>query len=181
MKQMFEQREMVRGSLSVHISIYLKLFSSSEPQYHIPPLTPVTFDARELWEDVNIFTDFIFFEIHVCLCSIAMQLKLKHKNVSFEKWEIVDIHWKFIDFSMPATFQMVPLRMSVLDIEGTKTYFFKVIYNLVFRLLSSIFFSRLEFQITSLSMFVLDCRVTLSLEIIKWLWNHVLVVVLMKK
>jgi hypothetical protein len=27
---------------------------------------------------------------------------------------------------MPATFQMVPLKMSILDIEGTKTYFFKV-------------------------------------------------------
>ncbi|UJR33373.1 hypothetical protein I4U23_020821 [Adineta vaga] len=28
-------------------------------------------------------------------------------------------------FPMPATFQMVPLKMSILDVEGTKTYFFK--------------------------------------------------------
>ncbi|CAF0729376.1 unnamed protein product [Adineta ricciae] len=63
----------------------------SEPQHHIPPLTPVTFEARELWEDYR----------------NAIEAKAqKH-------------------FSMPATFQMVPLRMSVLDIEGTKTYFFK--------------------------------------------------------
>ncbi len=32
-----------------------------------------------------------------------------------------------VDFAMPATFQMVPLKMSILDIEGAKTYFFKVI------------------------------------------------------
>ncbi|CAF0728669.1 unnamed protein product [Rotaria sordida] len=28
-------------------------------------------------------------------------------------------------YPMPATFQMVPLRMSIMDIEGVKTYFFK--------------------------------------------------------
>ncbi len=27
----------------------------SEPQHHIPPLVPVTHDARELWEDVDIY------------------------------------------------------------------------------------------------------------------------------
>jgi len=32
----------------------------------------------------------------------------------------------YVDFPMPGTFQMVPLKMSILDIEGTKTYFFKV-------------------------------------------------------
>jgi hypothetical protein len=36
-----------------------------------------------------------------------------------------------IDFPMPATFQMVPLKMTILDIEGTKTYFFKVIINIL--------------------------------------------------
>ncbi len=41
----------------------------------------------------------------------------------------------FIDFSMPGTFQMVPLKMSILDIEGTKTYFFKVMINNFFLLL----------------------------------------------
>ena len=30
---------------------------------------------------------------------------------------------------MPCTFQMVPLKMTILDIEGTKTYFFKVKIN----------------------------------------------------
>ncbi|CAF0786354.1 unnamed protein product [Rotaria sp. Silwood1] len=29
-------------------------------------------------------------------------------------------------YPMPATFQMVPLRMSIIDIDGVKTYFFKV-------------------------------------------------------
>ncbi|CAF2712600.1 unnamed protein product [Rotaria sp. Silwood2] len=28
-------------------------------------------------------------------------------------------------YPMPATFQMVPLRMSIMDIDGVKTYFFK--------------------------------------------------------
>jgi hypothetical protein len=27
----------------------------SAPQHHIPPLVPVTHDARELWEDVDIY------------------------------------------------------------------------------------------------------------------------------
>lgn len=77
------------------VGVYLYWFKaifSSEPQHHIPPLTPVTPEARDLWEDVNICTDLVFFEIDVCLCSIAMQLKLKHKNVRFEKREIIDIH-----------------------------------------------------------------------------------------
>ena len=36
-------------------------------------------------------------------------------------------HWfLLIDFSMPVTFQMVPLKVSTLDVDGAKTYFFKV-------------------------------------------------------
>jgi hypothetical protein len=81
---------------------------------------------------------------------------------------------------MPATFQMVPLKMSILDIEGNKTYFFKVIYNYLF--ISIIYLiNRLVFRIINLLMSVLDYLVKLNLERIKWLLNHVLVVVLMKK
>lgn len=57
-----------------------------------------------------------------------MQLKLKHKNVCIVIIHDRRIYLLLVDFSMPATFQMVPLRMSILDIEGTKTYFFKVIF-----------------------------------------------------
>ncbi len=85
-----------------------------------------------------------------------------------------------VDFPMPATFQMVPLKMSILDIEGNKTYFFKVIYNYLF--ISIIYLTnRLVFRIINLLMSVLDYLVKLNLERIKWLLNHVLVVVLMKK
>lgn len=35
-------------------------------------------------------------------------------------------YFSLIDFSMPGTFQMVPLKVSVLDINGVQTYFFKV-------------------------------------------------------
>ncbi|CAF0927785.1 unnamed protein product [Adineta steineri] len=63
----------------------------SAPQHHIPPLVPVTHDARELWED--------------------------YRNAIEAKAQKC--------FPIPATFLMVPLKMSILDIEGTKTYFFK--------------------------------------------------------
>ncbi len=57
-----------------------------------------------------------------------MLLKRRHRNVRMDitmfKYFCFSL---FIDFAMPATFQMVPLKMSILDIEGTKTYFFKVI------------------------------------------------------
>jgi len=31
-----------------------------------------------------------------------------------------------LDYSMPCTFKMIPLKMSVTDIEGIQTFFFKV-------------------------------------------------------
>lgn len=111
---------------------HIDFWYCSAPQHHIPPLVPVTHSARELWEDViiNILINLIIFFFDYF--SIEIQLKLRHKNVCInitnEKAFIL-IYFLSVDISMPATFQMIPLKMSILDIEGTKTYFFKVILN----------------------------------------------------
>ncbi len=81
------------------------------------------------------FFDLIFFFDYF---SIEMLLKLRHKNVCVkimnekQNPNICCYVLFSIDFPMPASFQMVPLKMTVLDIEGTKTYFFKVIINISF-------------------------------------------------
>ncbi len=97
-----------------------------------------------------------------------MRLKLKHKNVNTSRINFKNQYMSslFIVFPMPGTFQMVPIKMAILNIEGTKTYFFKVIKNIsLFQLYISIY--RLVFQIIDLLMYVLDCLVKLNLETIK--------------
>lgn len=64
------------------------------------------------------------------LISTETPSKGKLRNVGFSYLLTTDRN-EFVsgplDFSMPGTFQMVPLRMFIVDKDALKTYFFKVI------------------------------------------------------